>query len=261
MEGSRARGRRGARGRSRVLGGGRRERYERGQGAGRGAGTRGERGLGGGARGSGHPLGGVPALTGAEDVPVRHQLRQRPRTVLLHPAGRRAQRRGPNRLLPSPLPVPPPAPHHGRFLPHGPAMAPRAASRERRERGNGAEGAGPGRKGGGAWETGAGSAGTGWSAAGGGRAKVRAGGARRGAGPRSVWGAPKQSVVPRVVPHRSAFALLRPRSVSSVPAYSGVAQRWPRPLPPPAGAGGALSSQPCRKSSRAELSNYKLHLI
>lgn len=147
MEGSRARGRRGARGRSRVHGGGRRERYERGQGAGRGAGTRGERGLGGGARGSGHPLGGVPALTGAEDVPVRHQLRQRPRTVLLHPAGRRAQRRGPNRLLPSPLPVPPPAPHHGRFLPHGPAMAPRAASRERRERGNGAEGAGPGKKG------------------------------------------------------------------------------------------------------------------
>lgn len=127
-------------------------------------------GRGGGTGGSEHLLRGVPPLTGAEDVPVRHQLRQRPRTVLLHPAGHSAQRgRGPT---PTPAPRPAPAPHHGRFLPHGPAMAPRArglargaGARERRRRG----GAWRGRSAG----TGAGSAGTGWRAAGGGSAKVR----------------------------------------------------------------------------------------
>lgn len=191
-------------------------------------------GRGGGTGGSEHPLRGVPPLTGAEDVPVRHQLRQRPRTVLLHPAGHSAQRgRGPT-PTPAARPAPPARPRprttagSSRTAPPWPRA--RAASREGRERGNGGEGAGPG--GGGAREPGLGARERGGAppVAGArrcGRAELRA-------ELRSELGSARSGVSSRgCCQHHSHFGSLHPHSVFLVPAYRRVAQRWQQPLPPP----------------------------
>lgn len=201
-------------------------------------------GRGGGTGGSEHPLRGVPPLTGAEDVPVRHQLRQRPRTVLLHPAGHSAQR-GPT---PAPRPAPPARPRprttagSSRTAPPWPRA--RAASREGRERGNGGEGAGPG--GGGAREPGLGARERGGAppVAGArrcGRAELRA-------ELRSELGSARSGVSSRgCCQHHSHFGSLHPHSVFLVPAYRRVAQRWQQPLPPPLqhwARGGSCREQP-----------------
>lgn len=100
-------------------------------GAGRTAGLGGARyrgGVGGYRRG---------VFTGAEDIAMRHQLRQRLRPVLLHPApGEEGVSRGSSRGSPPPLSVPA-APlryrsYHGKFPPPARAMARRLArARER----------------------------------------------------------------------------------------------------------------------------------
>lgn len=214
-------------------------------------------GRGGGTGGSEHLLRGVPPLTGAEDVPVRHQLRQRPRTVLLHPAGHSAQR-GPT-PTPAPRPRRPPGPGPApRQVPparprHGPARArprERGGSAGTAAKGRGLEGAERGNRG---WERGNGVARRRW--------REREGAAALSSG----LSCAVSSDLPARECHpvdAASIILTLGRSIPTPFSWSQRTGEWRRggssPFPPPCstGPGGAPAG-----SSRAELSNDKLHFI